>query len=165
METAFLSGISRTRYRVLLKEFHNALCMGHNKYPKMLTSAYNLAINWKGGGKGLSVTPNDGVAFTIDSKEANLQVTDGMKMTWSGNPFICHICGKNNYAERCPYREENALKNKSKKVKDTPEKKITPTKVSVNETIGEDWGGGTNYGGLMFCQFTVDTATNKDHNI
>ena len=31
MATAFLSGLNPYRYRVLINEIHNALCMGHDK--------------------------------------------------------------------------------------------------------------------------------------
>ena len=81
MATAFLSGLNSARYGVLLNELHNAFYMGRNKYPKTLTSAYDLAINWKGDTKGTDATPNDGVAFATESKEADVHATDGVKMT------------------------------------------------------------------------------------
>ena len=84
---------------------HNVLRMVCNKYPKTLTAAYDLAINWKGGTKGTGVTPNDGVAITTKSVEAYIQAIDGMKLKQTGKPVIFHICGKNHYATRCPDRE------------------------------------------------------------
>ena len=96
--TAFLSGLNRSRYGALLDELHNAFLMGRNKYPKTLISAYDLAINWKGDTKGVGVTPNDSIAFTTESEEADVHATDGLNMTQTGKPVICHICGKNNYA-------------------------------------------------------------------
>ena len=85
-----------------------------------------------------------------------------MKITCSGKPFICHICGKNHCANRCPHREESTPEKESDKVKDTPKMESAPTKVSVNVTIGEDWGDDTDYGGLMFCQVTAETATKNN---
>ena len=76
--------------------------------------------------------------------------------------MICHICGDNNYANRFLDREESAPEKKADKVEDTPKKEIAPTKASVNVTLGEEWGDDTDYGGLMFCQVTAYTATNKD---
>ena len=67
--------------------------MGRDKYPKTLTAAYDLEISWKGDTKGPGVTPNDVVAFTAESEESDVHATDGMKMTWLGNPVIFHICG------------------------------------------------------------------------
>ena len=50
--------------------------------------------------KGTGVTPNEGVAFTTKSEEAEIHATDGMKLTQTGKPVICHICGKNHYTNR-----------------------------------------------------------------
>ena len=72
--------------------------------------------------------------------------------------MVCDLCGKNHYSNRCPDREKSAPEKKSDKVKDTPKKKSAPTKASVNVTIGQDWGDDTDYGGLMFCQVTAETA-------
>ena len=105
--TAFLSGLNKAIYGVLLNEFHNAFCMVRDEYLKTSTAGYDLEINCKGDTKGTRVTPNDGVAFTTESEEADVHVTDGMKVTRTGKPVICHICGKNHYANRCPEREES----------------------------------------------------------
>ena len=79
MATEFLSGMSSARYGVLLNELRNAFCMGRDKYLKTLTTSYDLAINWKGGTKGSVLTPNDGVAFTTNSEEADIHATDNTK--------------------------------------------------------------------------------------
>ena len=101
MATALLSGINNARYGALLNDLHNAFCMGCNEYPKTFTSAYYMTINWKEVTKGVGVTPNDGVAFTSESEEADVHTTDGVNITRTGKPVICHICGKNHYANRC----------------------------------------------------------------
>ena len=85
-----------------------------------MTSAYDLAINWKGDTKGVDVALNDGVAFTTKSEEVNVHATDGVKMTRTGKPVICHICGKNHYANRCPDREYGTPGKKADKAEDTP---------------------------------------------
>ena len=109
------------------------------------------------------MTPNDGVAFTTESEEADIHATDAVKMTRMGKPLICHICGKNHYADRCPDREDRTPVKKDDKAEDTPRKEIPPTKASVNLTIREDWGGDANYRGLMFCQVTSGTAVEQKH--
>ena len=95
MATAFLSGLNNARYGALLNELYNDFRMGRDEYPKTLTSAYNLTINWKGDSKGIGVTPNDGVAFNTKADEVDVHVTNGVKMSRTSKPVICHICGKN----------------------------------------------------------------------
>ena len=53
------------------------------------------------------MTPNNGVAFTTEVEEADIHITDGVKMTQTGKPVICHICGKNHYANMCTDREDS----------------------------------------------------------
>ena len=163
MATAFLSGLNSAIYGVLLNEFHNAFCMVRDEYPKTLTAAYDLEIKWKGDTKGTGVTPNYGVAFTTNSEEVDVHTTDGMKLTRTENPVICHICGNNHYANRCPDREEITSGRKVYKAEETPKKESPPTKASVNLKIGEDWRGDTNYGALMFYQVTAWTAVEYQH--
>ena len=100
--------------------------------------AYDLVINWEGDTKGVRVTPNDSVAFRTESEEAYVHTTDGVKMTRTGKPVICHICGNNQYTNRCPDREDVTPGKKEDKAENTPRKEIPPTKVSVNLIIGED---------------------------
>ena len=76
--------------------------------------------------------------------------------------MICHICGKNNYANMCPDREEITQGKKANKAEETPKKEVPPTKVSVNLTIREDWEDDSNYGGLVFCQVTAGNAVDKN---
>ena len=88
MTTVFLSGINSARYGALLNDLHNAFRMGCNEYPKTLTSAYDLAINWKGDTKGIGVTPNGSAAFTTKSKETDIHTTDRVKTTCTGKLVI-----------------------------------------------------------------------------
>ena len=100
MATEFLSGINNSIYGELLNKLHNNFCMGRDEYPKTLTSAYDLAINWKGDTKGSGMRPNDSVVLTTKLEEVDVHATDGVKMTRTGNQVICHICGKNHYTNR-----------------------------------------------------------------
>ena len=84
------------------------------------------------------MTPNDGIAFTTKADEADVHATDGVKMTRTGNPVICHICGKNHYANRCPDIEDGTQVKKVDKAENTPRMESPSTKASVNLTIGED---------------------------
>ena len=91
MAMAFLSGLNRGRYGMLLNNLHNAFRTGHNEYPKTLMVAYDLAINYKGDAKGPNMAPNNSVAFGTESEEADIHAIDGMKITSSGKPVICHL--------------------------------------------------------------------------
>ena len=102
--------------------------MGRDEYLKTLTAAYDLAINWKGDTKGPRVTPNDGIAFTTKSEEADVHATDGMKIIRSGKPVIYHRCVKNHYADRCQDREESATKKGCRQGRGHPKKESAPTK-------------------------------------
>ena len=88
-------------------EIHNAFRMGQDDYSKTLTSAYDLAINWKGDTGSVAITPNYGVAFINDDrgKYSNVHTTDGsVILTMFGDPVECHICGLNQYTNKCPSR-------------------------------------------------------------
>ena len=108
MDTAFLSGLKRDIYGVMLNELHNAFQMRQKKYSKTLTAAYYFAINWKGYMKGAKVTPKEGVAFSTEYEEADVNTTNGMKLTRSVKPLICHICGNNHNSNKFRDREESA---------------------------------------------------------
>ena len=66
------------------------------------------------------MTPNDGIAFTTESEEVDVHATDRVKMTRTGKPVICQICGKNHYANIFPDREDGTPGKKSDKSEDTP---------------------------------------------
>ena len=83
----------------------------------------------------------------------------------TGKPVICHICGRNHYANRCPDREEITPGKKADKAEEKPKKEIPPTKASVNLTIEEDWDDDTKYGGLMLCQVTAGTEVEYQHTL
>ena len=51
-------------------------------------------------------------------------------MTLTGKPVICHICGKNHYANRCPDREDGTQEKKATKAEDTPRAGSPPTKAA-----------------------------------
>ena len=81
-----------------------------------------MTINWKRDTRGTNVTPNDAVAFATESEEVDEQITYGVKMTQTGKPVICHICGKNHYANRFLEREESTPGKKADKAERTPKK-------------------------------------------
>ena len=50
------------------------------------------------------MAPKYGVAFATESEEADVHATNGIKMTRSRKSVICHICSKNHYTNKFPYR-------------------------------------------------------------
>ena len=87
--------------------------MGRDEYLKTLMSAYDMAINWKVDVKGPGVAPHNGVAFATESDNVDVHAANGIKMTRLGNPLICHLCGNNHYANKCPDRKrESPRKNR-----------------------------------------------------
>ena len=46
MDVPFLYGLKTHHYGQIMDDMHNTFRMGHEKYPKYITSAYDLEINW-----------------------------------------------------------------------------------------------------------------------
>ena len=111
---------------MLLNDLQNAFHMGRDEKPKTLTAAYDLAINLKGDTKETSVAPNNGVSFATESEEVDVHATNGIKMTRSRKSVICHVCGKNHYANKCPDREESATKKNHRRLRTPPRRKLPP---------------------------------------
>ena len=86
------------------------------------------------------MTPNDSVAFTTESEELDVQATDRVKMTRTGKPVICHICGNNHYANRCPDREDGTPGKKSDKAKDNSRKESPQLRHQFIWRLGEIGG-------------------------
>ena len=108
MAVSFLSGLNRHIYGPFIIDIHNLFMIGWNRYPKTLTNAYDLAINWKGDTGSVTNAPIDGMEFVNDNigKGGNVHATDiSVKLTRSRGPVECHICGLNHYTKNGPNRE------------------------------------------------------------
>ena len=95
----FLSGSNHSRYGHLMNKIHKIFRMGQNEYPKDLTSAYDLAINWKCKSTYMYVPDNSGVDLLTDDRgqDGEVHATDGTVITTRDrNPVECHICIRNN---------------------------------------------------------------------
>ena len=144
---AYLCGLNEDKYKGLLNDLYNVYMHGRDEYPKTLTAAYNLAISWKGDKNSNVGASNDGIAFTSDGVETvgQIHATDanGVQLTRSGKPVLCHVCSTNHYANECPDQEG--------------QQPTQPT-ASANFTMGnsepddnDGWGDTTDFDGLMFC--------------
>jgi hypothetical protein len=119
---AFLLGSDRKRYGKLLENLKNDYTQQKNdKWPKTITDAYSLLINWKQDPRILLQVvraSSDGVAFTnIGEKVTEKRVTSSTPATTAGNekekvwvqpPPIhtakCYKCNKKmgHYSNECP---------------------------------------------------------------
>ena len=69
---AFLMGSDRTRFGRLLEKLENDFTAGHDNYPKTLTDAYNMLLEWKDDPRLLMrMAGNDGISFATTTAETN----------------------------------------------------------------------------------------------
>ena len=68
---AFLMGSDRSRFGRLLEKLENDFTAGNNNYPKTLTDAYNMLLEWKDDPRLLMrMAGNDGVSFATNVLDA-----------------------------------------------------------------------------------------------
>ena len=118
LAVAFLLGSDRARFGKLIENLENDFLQGRDNYPKSVTGAFNILINWKQDPRNLvrsvGVT-NDGVAFAnVDCTESDDDTDGEVVMNNNGKPVgrgrrtkdkskvICRRCGqKGHYASEC----------------------------------------------------------------
>ena len=73
---AFLMGSDRNRYGRLLEKLENDFTAGNDNYPKTLTDAYNMLLEWKDDPRLLiRMAGNDGISFATNTADANDDAT------------------------------------------------------------------------------------------
>ena len=69
---AFLMGSDRSRFRRLLEKLENDFTAGNDNYPKTLTDAYNMLLEWKDDPRLLMrMAGNDGISFATNTVKTN----------------------------------------------------------------------------------------------
>ena len=69
---AFLMGSDRNRYGRLLEKLENDFTAGNDSYPKTLTDAYNMLLEWKNDPRLLiRMAGNDGISFATNTVDTN----------------------------------------------------------------------------------------------
>jgi hypothetical protein len=117
---AFLLGADRKIYGKLLENLENDYTQKNDRWPKTITDAYSLLINWKQGPRNLLQVvgaSSDGIAFAnIGEKATEKKVTNSTPATATGNeekkvwvqPLPIHTikryeCNKmGHYSNKCP---------------------------------------------------------------
>ena len=79
---AFLMGSDRNRYGRLLEKLENDFTAGNDNYPKTLTDAYNMLLEWKDDPRLLiRMAGNDGISFATNTVEPNEEQVACMEST------------------------------------------------------------------------------------
>ena len=75
---AFLMGSDRSRFGRLLEKLENDFTAGNDNYPKTLTDAYNMLLEWKDDPRLLMLMAgNDGVSFTTNTLDVEQDTETG----------------------------------------------------------------------------------------
>ena len=73
---AFLMGSDRNQYGRSLEKLENDFTAGNDNYPKTLTDAYNMLLEWKDDPRHLiRMAGNDGISFATNTVETNEEQT------------------------------------------------------------------------------------------
>jgi hypothetical protein len=97
---AFILGADKTRYGRLLEDLENSYTQGDDKFPKVMTDAYNLLVNWK-------QNPMNYMRVVDSAQDGAMFVTDGAETNDSntGFPGKCWICKQTGHRKNeCPMR-------------------------------------------------------------
>ena len=79
---AFLMGSDRNRYGRLLEKLENDFTAGNDNYPKTLTDAYNMLLEWKDDPRLLiRMAGNDGISFATNAVDINEDETTETEST------------------------------------------------------------------------------------
>ena len=88
---AFLMGSDRSRFGRLLEKLENDFTAGHDNYPKTLTDAYNMLLEWKDDPRLLMrMAGNDGISFTTTSDETSEEQNTESEKTHATEPEVTH---------------------------------------------------------------------------
>ena len=75
---AFLMGSDQSRFGRLLEKLENDFTAGNNNYPKTLTDAYNMLLEWKDDPRLLMrMAGNDGVSFATNALDIEQDTETG----------------------------------------------------------------------------------------
>lgn len=111
---AFLSGSDRARYSKLVTDLENNFTRGTDQYPKDLTMAYNLLVNFKGAGPAkYDNNKRKGVGNKEREREVNTSGVSFLLTNARGEKIECYNCGGNHYSnsKECPLNKSKTASN------------------------------------------------------
>lgn len=104
---AFVLGADKSRYGRLIEDLENLYTQGTDKFPKSMTDAYNLLVNWK-------QNPLNYMRVVDSVSDGAMFVTDGMQSS-KGFAGRCWICKQTGHKKtECPMKAESNDKNQTK---------------------------------------------------
>jgi hypothetical protein len=130
LAVAMLSVCDASRYNKLSEEIKNDYTKGSNHYPKTVTEAYNLIVDYRQSKPaGRIYNDSEGVAFT--NVDANRQLRE--RQSRDIGKVKCYNCNKkghysNDYPDKHPYKKKEKEKEKEKE-------KQKQTKEGMNATM------------------------------
>jgi hypothetical protein len=131
LAVAMISACDNSRYNRLSEELENDYTKGSNHYPKTITEAYNLIVNYRQSKpSGRIYNDSEGVAFT--NVDANRQHHDRQLRDIDKVEF--YNCNKKgHYSNECPDKEPEKEKGKEKE-KEKQAKEGTAATMMAEET-------------------------------
>jgi hypothetical protein len=140
---AFILGADKTRYGRLLEDLENSFTQGSDKFPKNMTDAYNVLVNWK-------QNPQNYMRVVDGSTDGAMFVTDGIQST-EGSAFAgkCWLCKESGHR-----KSECLLKTAA------PEQE-SGTQLLINAVGADDDEHGVDYE-YMFNMIQSGTENLKD---
>ena len=99
----FICSTDRNRYGELMEDLENSYTQGIDKYPKSLTSSFNLIIYWKFTPTNMSdITPRSGDGLEFATTDGEKKMTPKNKMEPPIDQIQCFKCrGMGHYAGDC----------------------------------------------------------------
>jgi hypothetical protein len=93
LEMALIRGADRGRYSRLMDDLKNHLTMGHNNYPRNITAAYNLLLNYR-----ITKQPQQSTRIINDSERVSFATIERPDVA----TVMCYRCQKKgHYASSC----------------------------------------------------------------
>jgi hypothetical protein len=149
----FILGADKTRYGRMMEDLENSFTQGVDKFPKNMTDAYNLLVNWKQNPQNyMGVVDNtyDGVMFVTNGTKAS--DTAG----FAGKCWICKEVGHRK--NECPMRAEKFGEHPTGETKGT---QLLMEAISMDQDDANDYEfmfhmTGNGVTGFLFQQSCVE---------
>ena len=155
LAVAFLLGSDRRRYGKLIDELQNDFTKNSNTYPKTVTEAYNLLINYKNTNWNFSKETGEGLQFTQAGKGGKPKDKSKVK---------CYNCGEyGHYAPECP-KKNNKKGTMNVQVDESDAESASSSSDSESAGVSDserDYAEGYDSDGYNLNAFAFCTVTHR----